>query len=185
MMRKVFVTTAAIAALVLGVAVAAEPVKSGPQVGEELPGPFHPLNVTGDSAGDKACLYCRFGGSPVAMVFARQATPEVAQLIKKLDACTEKNQSCEMGSFVVFCSNEDTLRTKLEGMAKKEGLKHIVLTIDNPAGPKDYNFAKDAEVTVILYKDRTVKANHTFKKGELNDKAIDKVVADISKITTK
>jgi len=27
-------------------------VKSGPQVGEELAGPFHPLNVNGDKAGE-------------------------------------------------------------------------------------------------------------------------------------
>ncbi|HLN30451.1 MAG TPA: hypothetical protein VK395_22095 [Gemmataceae bacterium] len=34
---------------------AAERLKSGPQTGEQIPGPFHPLNVTGDSAGSKAC----------------------------------------------------------------------------------------------------------------------------------
>ena len=38
------------------------------------------------------------------------------------------------------------------------------------------------EVTVVLYTKRTVKANHTFKKGELNDKAIDAIVADLAKI---
>lgn len=32
-------------------------LKSGPQVGAEVPGPFHPLNVTGEHAGKKACLY--------------------------------------------------------------------------------------------------------------------------------
>jgi len=33
------------------------PLKSGPQAGQEVPGPFHPLNVTGSNAGKKACLY--------------------------------------------------------------------------------------------------------------------------------
>lgn len=31
-------------------------LKSGPQKGSTIPGPFHPLNVTGESAGEKACL---------------------------------------------------------------------------------------------------------------------------------
>jgi hypothetical protein len=42
--------------------------------------------------------------------------------------------------------------------------------------------SKDADVTVVLYTKRTVKANYAFAKGGLNDKAIDKIVADVSKI---
>jgi hypothetical protein len=29
--------------------------QSGPQAGEMIPGVFHPLNITGESAGEKAC----------------------------------------------------------------------------------------------------------------------------------
>jgi hypothetical protein len=48
------------AALLTSVVVAEETakVKSGPQVGEELAGPFHPLNINGKAAGKKHCLYC-------------------------------------------------------------------------------------------------------------------------------
>ncbi len=44
-------------AVLLGGSVLAadEPLKSGPQVGQTIPGPFNPLNVTGPSAGEKAC----------------------------------------------------------------------------------------------------------------------------------
>ena len=56
-------------AVVVGVQ-AGGTLKSGPQVGKEVPGPFHPMNVTGESAGKKACLYCANGGNPVAVVFA-------------------------------------------------------------------------------------------------------------------
>ena len=52
----------------------ADPLKSGPQVGQEVPGPFHPLNVTGDKAGQKNCLYCQNGSNPVAMIFAREVS---------------------------------------------------------------------------------------------------------------
>jgi len=57
--------------------------------------------------------------------------------------------------------------------------------IDNPAGPEGYNVARDADVTVVLYRERTVKANHAIKKGELKDTGIKAVVADLPKILEK
>jgi hypothetical protein len=157
-------------------------LKSGPQVGTDVPGPFHPLNVTGESAGKKACLYCANGGNPVAVVFAREATPAVAKLLKQLDQATVKNAKAEMGSYAVFCSDKDGLDKALTKLAADQKLSKLVLSIDNPAGPEKYKIAKDADVTVVLYTNFEVKANHTFRKGELNDAAITKVVADVAKI---
>jgi len=42
--------------LLAGSVTAADAVKSGPQPGQKVPGAFHPLNVTGDAAGQKLCL---------------------------------------------------------------------------------------------------------------------------------
>jgi hypothetical protein len=170
--------------VVLGVQ-AGDTLKSGPQVGKEVPGPFHPLNVTGESAGKKACLYCSNGGNPVAVVFAREATPAVAKLLKQLDDATVKNGKAEMGSYAVFCSDKDGLDKALTKLATEQNLKKLVLSIDNPAGPKSYEISKDADVTVLLYTEFEVKANHAFRKGELSDAAITKVVADVAKITAK
>jgi hypothetical protein len=117
------------------------------------------------------------------MIFAREVSDNLTSLVKKLDSETAKHSDCKMGSFVVFCTGEnEKLETQLKELAKKEGLKKIVLSIDNPSGPANYEVAKDADVTVVLYHKHSVKANHAFKKGELNDKAIDKIVADVTKI---
>jgi len=43
-------------ALLVGVALAADALESGPKVGNKIPGPFNPLNVTGEDAGEKRCL---------------------------------------------------------------------------------------------------------------------------------
>lgn len=175
---------ASVAALALAVPAVAGDLKSGPQTGEKVPGPFAPLNVNGEDAGKKQCLYCKNGDNPVAVVFARTAECPMAQkLIKAVDATTEKNSACEMGSFVVFCADDDKLEAKLKDMAEKEHLKKIVLSIDTPTGPAKYKINKDADVTVVLYKNREVKANYAFKKGELKDEDIEKIVADVSKIT--
>jgi len=169
-------------ALLAGPALAAEGLKSGPQVDQKVPGPFHPLNVTGPNAGEKSCLFCANGENPVAMIFAREVGPQVKALIKKIDQVTEKNKGARMGSFVVFLGDREGLEQELKGLVQEARLKKIVLSIDNPAGPKNYRVAREADVTVVLYTDRTVKANHAFKKGQLTDKDIEAIVQDVSKI---
>ncbi len=161
---------------------AADPIKSGPQVGQDVPGPFHPLNVTGAKAGQKNCLYCQNGSNPVAMIFARDISEPVTKLIKKVDAATAEHSDCQMGSFVVFLSDAEDLQAKLKDIADKESIKTTVLSIDNPAGPGGYKVSQDADVTVVLYNQHKVKSNFAFKKGDLKDKDIDLVVADIVKI---
>lgn len=172
-------------ALAVGTVVASEKsdkLVSGPQVDQKVPGPFHPLNVTGDKAGEKFCLFCLNGENPVAMIFAREVEPELTTLIKKIDVVTEKNKNTEMGSFVVFLSDKEGLDKELKDLAKENELKKIVLAIDQPAGPAKYKVAKEANVTVVLYTDRVVKANYAFKKGQLKDQDIEQIVNDVSKI---
>ena len=183
MLKRVLAITLVLGLVVVAAGVYAEgTAKSGPEVGKMVPGPFHPFNVTGEHAGQKACLYCSNGPNPVAVVFAREVNPQVAALLKKLDEATAKNDKASMGSFAVFCSDKDGLADQLKSLAEQQKLKSLVLSIDNPAGPKAYNIAKDADVTVVLYQEFTVKANHAFKKGELNAKAVERVVSDVSKI---
>jgi hypothetical protein len=186
-MKLFRIAAPALAVALVAVALAAAEGKSGklvsgPQVDQKVPGPFEPLNVTGDKAGEKFCLYCCNGENPVAMIFAREPSPAVATLIKKIDAVTQKNKEHEMGSFVVFLSDKEGLDKELQHMARDTGLKKIVLAIDNPAGPQKYKVARDADVTVVLYKERVVKANYAFKKGQLREKDIDQIVSDVSKI---
>jgi hypothetical protein len=184
MFNRVLGLTALLAvALVLSAASAEEPT-SGRQVAEKVV-PFHPLNCTGDHSGEKYCLICKNGDNPVAMIFARQVSPELTKLIKRIDRATGKNKERSMGSFVVLLSESDNLEKELKELAKKEDIQHCILTIDDPEGPQDYNIAEEAEVTVILYTKLTVKANYAFKKGNLNDKAIEAIVADLRKILPK
>ena len=168
--------------LVIGSIHAADAVKSGPQVEEKVPGPFHPLNVTGENAGQKSCLFCSNGDNPVAVIFARNPDESLTKLIKKIDEATAKNSDSKMGSYVVFLSDSQDLEAKLKAMATKENVKNTILSIDNPAGPERYKISKDADITVLLYTGRVVKANHAFK-GALKDADIEKITGDISKIT--
>jgi hypothetical protein len=161
---------------------AEEKLKSGLQPGERIPGSFDPHNVTGEQAGKRFCLVCENGANPVAMIFARDVNDSLLRLINKIDAATARNKASSMGSFVVFLNDKDGLEEKLKEIAKKNGVKHLVLSIDAPEGPEDYKVAKEADVTVVLYTDYVIKANHAFRKGQLQDRDIDKILADLPKI---
>jgi len=105
----------------------------------------------------------------------------LTSLVKKIDAKGSEG----LKSFVVFLSDDESLEDQLKSYADKTGLKNTVLTIDNVAGPKAWHIAKDAEVTVIMYNNRTVEANHAFKAGELNSQGVERVLADVPKVLTK
>jgi hypothetical protein len=174
-----------VVALALAGAASAEPVASGPQTGQKVPGSFKPINITGPNAGSRECLYCKFGPRPVVMVFAREASPAAAALVKKLDAATAAHQDDCLCSCVIFLSDSKELPAALKSIVEKEGIKSTILAIDGPDGPASYKIAAEADVTVILYSHHVVKANHAFRKGELTDRAAETVIADLAKILTE
>lgn len=117
------------------------------------------------------------------MIFARKITPSLTSLVKTLDKATVENTSCHMGSFVVLLSDDDKqATTQLKDLASQESLKKVALTVDSSAGPGDYDIAKDAEITVVLYVRKTVKVNHAYKPGEFTDKEIPTIIRDLGKI---
>ena len=183
-MRKVITATEIFLTIALSIpnALYAEPLQSGPQVGEKIPGPFAPLNVTGPNAGEKCCQYCKNGPRPVVAVFAREVTPAVIQLLKMIDNATARNREQGLGSYVVFCSDADGFGRRLQDVARKEGIQHTVVTLYKAGGPEKYRLSPAADVTVLVYHHFTVKANHAFKNGDLTETAIGAVGADIAKM---
>lgn len=167
-------------------ALAASPVKSGLQPGEKITHIFEPLNVNGEHAGEPYCLVCENGLAPVAMVFAREVTPAVVDLIVELDLATQHHQAKQLGSFVVFLSDkDDELKLQLEKLVKERKIKRTILAINPPPGPEGFAVAEDADVTAVLYTEHQVKANHAFREGELTGAAIGKIVDDLPKILGK
>ena len=50
-----------------------------------------------------------------------------------------------------------------------------------PGGPPDYELSRDADVTVLMWNESKVKVNRAYK-GELTEKDIGAIVADIPKL---
>jgi hypothetical protein len=117
----------------------------------------------------------------VVCVFARKTSEPLASLVKQIDEKIGENG--RLKSFVVILTNQgDKSAEDLKKLAKEAGIKHVPLTLhQDPAGPPDYEIAKDADVTVLMWSGHKVKVNHAFK-GDLTDKDVRAVVADIPKV---
>ena len=117
------------------------------------------------------------------MIFAREISDNLTGLVKKVDAATVKNAKANMGSFVVVCNDSEKMEDNLKALAKKESLKKCVLAlVDSKSGPGGYDLHKDADVTVVLYVSRKVKAQYAFKKGEMKNKDVEAILGDLPKI---
>src|SRR5262245_4177131 len=182
MIRNALVLGVLVGVGVLVQAYAVEPVKSGLQPGEKITTILEQVNDTDEHAGEPYCLICENGLSPVAMLFAREVNEPLLKLLGKLDEATVKHREKELGSFVVFLNESDALREQLAKAAKQRGLKRIVLSTYAPAGPDGFSVAADADLTVVMYREHEVKANHAFRRGELTDAASERILADLPKI---
>jgi hypothetical protein len=185
-----------------GVLQAGEGLKSGPPVGGYLPGTFQPFNLNGKIGKDRFhCLVCEYGLKPTVMVFARERPDPkdaaLADLLQKLDAAVERYKDAYLSAFVVFLSPdartsvtdpkpEDPAKLVEEAAAwdallarlrpKAEKLKNVVVAVYPARGPGGYNLAKEADVTVVLYRGHKVLANFAFAEGKLSEAGVGEVM---------
>jgi hypothetical protein len=122
------------------------------------------------------------GASPVVMIFARDLSEPLTRLIKRLDEATAREKERELASCAIFLSDDLRQVQKLKQLAVREKIEHTILRTYKAEEPKNYRLAKDADATIILFSDRVVKASRAFRKGELKEKDIDAVIADLAKI---
>ena len=114
-------------------------------------------------------------------VFARKTSEPLASLVKQIDRKIGENK--QLKSFVVITTRDkDTTAEELKKLARDGGIKNVPLTMfGEPGGPPDYELARAADVTVMMWKGHKVKVNLGYK-GELTDKDIRDVVTDIPKL---
>jgi hypothetical protein len=177
---------------VTGSSLAQEGVKSGPQAGEVLPGPFHPFNATGDFKDRPHCLVCEFGLLPTVAVFTREfPAPDrpVTKLLQALDAAVEKYRPRGLRAFAVVLTDEsqdvDARRAaaqRLKDLADAAKLKHVVLSLDAAAGPKEYKLSPEAGLTVLVYVKQKVEANFAFPKDAFADDNVKAILAAVEKL---
>ena len=171
-----------------GIATGADARLAGPQAGSKLPGGFNPVNVTNaelpDYAEKRSDYTEQHGAGPVVLVFGRGITDPLTSLAKKLDAVVGKNKAARLRAVLVILREDAETERALKELGERQGIEKVSLAV-MPDGPKDYKLSKEADVTVVVYDRYKVEANHAFRKGELNDRAVETILADVSKVVAR
>ena len=102
----------------------------------------------------------------------------MTSLVKQIDAATESGKA----SWVVLLTDDEKAEAKLKELAEKEKLTKVILGVESPSGPPAYKIAKEADVTVLLYVNKTVKKNYVFEKGKLGDKDASDIVSSFKEL---
>ena len=115
----------------------------------------------------------------------------MTSLAKKIDQRLSEvtvNTPRAPGAYIIVDSNAEGLDNLLRGMAETASLQKLSLCVGAP--PQNYEVAKDADVTVVIYNfarrgQQKVTANFALRKGELNDAVADAIVKALSQVLPK
>jgi hypothetical protein len=167
--------------LVLPVAEAKEPCVSGPQLGQR-PGPYSFLVAAGAERGQQTCYVCETGDKPGMIVFARSLSEPLASVLAKCDATISTQPKDAVRGWLTVLGEKTVSLDDLSQWTKQAGLKTMPTGVfDDPVGPPSYKLSDDADVTVLLFKNKKVVGNFAFRKGELTAEAIKSLDSEVRK----
>ncbi len=119
---------------------------------------------------------------PGGLRLRRKTSEPLASLVKQIDKKIGEND--QLKSFVVVHGRRTATRrpTNSASWRRTASIKNVPLTMfGEPGGPPDYELSRDADITVLMWNNGKVKVNHAYK-GELTEKDIGAIVADIPKL---
>jgi hypothetical protein len=150
---------------------AAEPLKPGLTVGQR-PGPYSFLVATGPQRGQQTCYICEQENKPMAVVFARGQTPQLAKLLLELDSLSTKQKDSGYKAWMTLLDEKADL-DQLGKWAQRQGLKTLAVGVFEDAdGPPAYKIPGQADIVLILARDKKVQSSFAWRSGELNDQAL-------------
>ncbi len=182
------IARAGLIASLLGAAVAgpcgaADPCRSGPEVGKR-PGPYSAVVATGPHRGESYCYICETADRPAVIVFARSLSDPLGKLVRRLDKALADHKKADLRGWVTFLA-ADTARFEgpVAKWGQKQAVRHLPLAVFTDAdGPPSYRLTRDADVTVLLFVKQKVVANFAFRSGALTDAGIAEVARALEKM---
>ena len=167
------------------VARSADPVGSGPRVGQK-PGPYSFLVATGPERGQQTCYVCEAGDKPGVIVFARSLTAPLSDLLAKCDTEMAARPKDSMRAWLTVLGEKTVALDDLAKWSKEAGIKTVPTGVfDDLTGPPSYRIAADAEVTVLLFFNKKVVENYAFRVGDLNEAAVKEIATAVHALGEK
>ncbi len=160
------------------------PAKTDPNI----PGDFHPYNVTGKYQGRYHSHISEYGLEPIVMIVTHEVefSDPLKSLLKKIDDAVEKNPTARLHAFVVVLSEDVSevigadsksddkrieVATQLEDQAKALMLKHVDVVLAGKADLQKYNL-DDASFACYLFQRAKVTASVILKAGDMLTDAV-------------
>lgn len=115
----------------------------------------------------------------------RKADANLASLATELDKKIAANSDKKLSSFVNLLGKDPgALKSQAKDFATKNKLENVAIVVpeENENGPADYQINPAADVTVLIYRNGKVAANHAVSAGKLDKAEVDKILADTKKI---
>ncbi|WP_157605168.1 hypothetical protein [Schlesneria paludicola] len=153
------------------------PRLSGPEVGTEVT-TFYVRAVTGPHSGKSVCYVCRNGNRPVVMVLLRELGPDVARLLKQLNATVDRHRADGLRCFVVLLGDANQKDfARLQTLAFDEKLEiPLTLAAETLAGSALKSISEEAAVTVVLYDHLKITRQFSFRTAECDSPACQQIV---------
>lgn len=96
----------------------------------------------------------------------------MAGLVKEIDAVSN------LKPFVVILGDSsEAMEKKLQALAAEKAIKMPLSILADEAKIGPYNMPKDADIMVVLYKEKKPDSAFSLKKDEINKDNIDKIVS--------
>lgn len=128
------------------------------------------------------CYRCRYGRSPMVMIFTRSTNGSIGQFVKRLDAAIDAKKDYRLRGLVTMIGGKPSeLTDKANALASETGVKNIpfVVAKESDHGPSDYRLNDDTEVTVVIVNYSQVVAAHDFAADQID---IAGVLSEIDKM---
>lgn len=150
-------------------------------------GPFMVTKVAGAEddgvePGEPLCYRCRYGRSPMVMIFTRSTDGSVGQFVRKLGSEIEAKKDYRLRGLVTMIGGDPSeLTRKANTLANESNVKNIpfVVAKDSAHGPSDYHLKDDTEVTVVIVNYSQVVATHNFASDQID---IDGVMKQVNQM---
>lgn len=138
----------------------ADPVFSGPQVGEKLP-PFKVRGVFDDEAGKEIDFIERAAGKPIVLIFVHDVNRQSISMVRLLTGYTLSRAKDGLTTGVVWLDDD---ATEAENTLKR--IRHALtpgaptgISLDGEEGPGSYGLNRNVMLTILVGNESKVTAN--------------------------
>jgi hypothetical protein len=159
------------------------------QAGDPV-GVFYVVKVAGAVAdgvqpGEELCYRCRYGSSPMVLVFVRDTGGQVVDLVRRIDAALAEHASSGLRGLVTLVGGGAAgLKRQAEKLAQTAAVKQVPVVVakDSLAGPASYKLSGDVDVTIVIARDSQATGVHRFGADGID---VNAVMSDLQAVLSR